>query len=71
MKNIYRNSRLANWNSLLRLEKNEVMRLGKYSLYQASDRITVRKGKRIISEVKSLEDGLNILLELSNRSSNA
>ena len=71
MKNIYRNSRLANWNSLLKLEKNEVMRLGKYSLYQTSGRITVRKGKRIISEVKSLEDGLNILLELSNRSSNA
>lgn len=70
MKNIYRNSRLANWNNLLRLEKNEVMRLGKYSLYQTSDRITIRKGKRIISEVKSLEDGLKILIELSNRSSN-
>ena len=70
MKNIYRNSRLANWNSLLRLEKNEVMKLGKYSVYQTSDKITIRKGKRIISEVKSLEDGLNILLELSNRSSN-
>ena len=70
MKNIYRNSRLANWNNLLRLEKNEVMRLGKYSLYQTSDRITIRKGKRIISEVKSLDDGLKILIELSNRSSN-
>lgn len=70
MKNIYRNSRLANWNSLLRLGKNEVMKLGKYSIYQTSDRITIRKGKRIISEVKSLEDGLKILIELSNRSSN-
>lgn len=64
MKYIYRNKRLADWSSLIRLDKNEVIKRGEYSLFQCSDGFVIRKGKKIIAKADNLDDGFSLLMRI-------